>query len=152
MNIEKILIVADDSAASVKAVRYGFDLARDAGAKVLLLSVIEPMSAIGNPDAGIFPDDALMALKDRTDTFLRQMETAYAGSVETELRRELGDIQPTIIKTITDWGASLVIAGTHGRSGLNKLFTGRVAESIIQHSPVPVCIVPRDQQVNTRLF
>jgi|SRR6185503_10567727 len=142
MNINKILIVADDSPSSVKAVQYGFSLARDLGAKVMLLSVIEPGSAAGNPDAGVFPDDALIALKDRAGAFLKQMENNYAQSVDTQLHLEAGDIQATIIKTIGDWGAALVVVGTHGRSGLGKLFSGSMAESVIQHSPVPVCVVP----------
>lgn len=142
MNINKILIVVDDTNSSVKAVQYGFNLARDLGAKVMLLGVIEPESAAGNPDAGIFPDDALIAIKDRTGAFLTQMESAYAKSVQTELHLEAGDIQPTIVKTIGDWGAGMVVVGTHDRSGLSKLLTGNIVGSIIQHSPVPVCFVP----------
>src|ERR1700733_9219581 len=139
MKIEKILIVADDSPPSVKAVQYGFNLARDIGARVLLLSVIEPESVAGNPDAGIFPDGALAVTNARTSDFLKRMEINYGQAVATELQTRIGEILPTIISTINEWGASLVIAGTHGRTGLSKLFGGSVAESIIHHSPVPVC-------------
>jgi nucleotide-binding universal stress UspA family protein len=142
MKIEKILIVADDSPTSLKAVQYGFNLARDAGASVMLLNVIEAESVAGNPDAGIFHDDALMATKTRADDFLKRMKSAYGQSVETEICTTVGEVMPTIIKTIADWNASLVVAGTHGRTGLSKLFSGSIAESIIHHSPIPVCVVP----------
>jgi nucleotide-binding universal stress UspA family protein len=143
MKIEKILIVADDSPPSIKAVQYGYNLAKDIGAKVMLLSVIEPESVAGNPDAGIFPDDALATAKTKTDDFLKHMQKSYGQAVPTELQTRVGEILPTILYTITDWGASVVVAGTHGRTGLSKLFGGSVAESIVHHSPVPVLIVPR---------
>ncbi len=145
MNIEKILIVADDGTASAKAIRYGFNLARDIGAKVLILSVIEPESAAGNPDAGVFPDDALVRTTNRTDKFLRQAEQDYGQGVETELSIKTGEIVPVIVRVIHEWEVSLVITGTHGRTGISKLFSGSVAESIVRHSTVPVLVVPMDK-------
>jgi len=142
MKIEKILIVADDSPPSIKAVKYGFNLARDVGAKVMLLCVIEPESVAGNPDAGIFPDDALATTQTKATNFLKHMEITYGQAVSTEIQTRTGLILPTIINTIVDWGAGIVVAGTHGRTGLSKLFSGSVAESIVHHSPVPVLIVP----------
>ena len=142
MKIEKILIVADNSLASVKAIQYGFNLARDVGAKVLLLSVIEPESAAGNPDAGIFPDDALMNFKNQTTNFQEEIKTTYAHGVDTETLAPVGEILPVVVQAITDWGANLVVAGTHNRSGISKLFSGSVSESIIHQSSVPVLIVP----------
>ncbi len=142
MKIEKILIVADDSPTSVKAVQYGFNLARDAGASVMLLNVIDAESVAGNPDAGIFSDDALIAMKAKADDFLKSMKSTYGQAVETEVRATVGEVMPTIIKTITDWNASLVVIGTHGRTGMSKLFSGSIAESILHHSPIPVCVVP----------
>jgi nucleotide-binding universal stress UspA family protein len=148
MKIEKILIVADGSASSIKAVQYGFSLAKDVGAKVMLLSVIEPESAAGNPDAGIFPDDALIAIKAKTTEFLQRMEKNHGSSVETELQAPVGEILPATIRTINDWGASLVVTGIHGRTGLSKLFGGSIAESLIHQSPVPVCVVPPERTVH----
>ncbi len=145
MKADKILIVADDSAPSMKAIQYGFDLAIKLGAKVTLLSVVEPGHALGNPDAGIFPDDAIILLKEKTEDFLSQVKNEYANGIDTELMAPLGDIQPTVIEIAVKWGADLIVVGTHGRTGLSKLFSGSVSESIIQHSPVPVCVVPMDK-------
>jgi nucleotide-binding universal stress UspA family protein len=39
------------------------------------------------------------------------------------------------------WGADLLVAGTHGRSGLKHLLMGSVAEGIVRHTPVPVLLV-----------
>jgi nucleotide-binding universal stress UspA family protein len=145
MKTDKILIVADDSPSSFKAIQYGFNMARDLGAKVTLLSVVEPGHALGNPDAGIFPDDALFFLKEKTGEFLNRVKNDYGSGVDTELMAPVGHIQSTVIDIAGKWGADLIVAGTHGRTGLSKLFSGSVAESIIQHSPIPVCVVPMDK-------
>ena len=125
MKIERILIVADDSPPSINAIRYGFSLAKDAGAKVLLLSVIDPEAAAGNPDAGIFPDDALATVKSRADDFLQQVTNSYAQAVGTESLAIEGDVQSTVIKIIGDWKADFIIIGTHRRTGLGKWLLGK---------------------------
>jgi nucleotide-binding universal stress UspA family protein len=145
MKTDKILIIADDSPSAVKAIKYGFNLARELGAKVVLLSVIEPVFASGNPDAGIFPDDALIAAQANTEDFLNRMKKEYGSGVETELLWPIGDIQTTVIDIAAKQNVSLVVMGTHGRKGLSKLLNSSVAESIIHHSPVPVCVVPMDK-------
>jgi nucleotide-binding universal stress UspA family protein len=112
---------------------------------VILLSVVEPGHALGNPDAGIFPDDALIVFKAKTAEFLNRVKNSYGNGVDTELMAPVGDIQSTVIDIAVKWDADLIVAGTHGRIGLSKLFSGSVAESIIQHSPIPVCVVPMDK-------
>ena len=141
MKIEHILIVADDSPPSVNAIQYGFNLARDLGARVTLLSVIERITA-GNPDAGIFPDDAAIAHQAKTDAFLNRMKDEHAKNVNTEVLISHGDILTEIMDAAHKINPDLIIAGTHSRTGLNKLLRGSIAESIIHRSPVPVCIVP----------
>lgn len=142
MKIDKILIVADDSISSQKAIRYGFRMAGELGARVMLLSVIEPEEAAGNPDAGIFPDDALLTASKHAELFLNAMKTEYGGSVDTEMATPVGEIQKMVVETAKKWGAGLIVAGTHGRTGISRLFLGSISESIIHHSPIPVCVVP----------
>ena len=55
MEVKKILIVADDNPPSIKAVQFGFNLARNLGAKAALLTVIEPGTTIGSPGCRYFP-------------------------------------------------------------------------------------------------
>ena len=145
MKTDKILIVADDSAPSIKAIQFGLNLAKDLGAKATLLGVIDPGDAIGNPDAGIFPDDALIALKTKTEDFLNRMNTRYGEGIDIELLAPVGDIETNVIDIAEKWGATMIVAGTHGRTGISKLLNSSVAESIIHHSPVPVCVVPMDK-------
>ena len=142
MNTDKILIVADESPASVKAVQYGFKLADDLGAAVMLINVVEPSLAIGNPDAGVFPDDALSVLKSNADALLNRLKEKYAGDVPTTMATPIGHAQTTIIDTAVKWGAGLIVVGAHAHTVLGKLFRGDISESVMHHSPVPVCVVP----------
>jgi nucleotide-binding universal stress UspA family protein len=142
MKTNKILIVADDSEPSIKAIKYGFGLARELGAEVTLISVIDVIRSLGNPDAGIFPDDMLASEQEKTKAFLINMKDKYSKGIETELLMPVGEIQETILKTALKVKAELIVTGTHGRTGLNKLFNGSVAESIIHESSIPVFVVP----------
>jgi len=143
MKIDHILIVADDN-RSGKAIGFGFNLARELGAKVTVLSVIEGAMAEGNTDAGIFPDDALVALKEKTANFLMQIKKKYGEDVNTQVLSRQGEILETITDVINSSGIDLVVAGYQARHGLSKLFGKTLAESMIRQPPIPVCIVPID--------
>lgn len=142
MRTDKILIIANDDEASINAIRYGFNLAVELGAKVVLLNVIEPALAEGNVDAGIFPDDAEKEAASKVIDFLYRVKKSYGNKTDTEFIAKTGDIKAITISTAMEWGAKLIITGTHGRTGLNKLLKGSISESIVENSPIPVCIVP----------
>jgi nucleotide-binding universal stress UspA family protein len=145
MKTNKILIVGDDSPASIKAIQYGFSLASSLGAKVALLTVVDPGLTIGNPDAGIFPDDALINVKTKMAEFLTNMKNKYSNDVDTKLMLQVGEIQDTVIDIALQWEAGIIVTGTHNRTGFSRLFNGSISESIVQHSPVPVLVVPMDK-------
>lgn len=142
METHKILIVADNSPLAIKVIEYGFGFAKQLGASVTLLCVVETALAMGNVDAGIFPDDALTSLKTKTADFLTRMKNTYSNGINTEILFPEGDTQTLVINTATKCKASLIVAGRYGHPGLGQLFNASVAEYIIHHSAVPVCIVP----------
>lgn len=142
MSTKKILIVADDSPSAIKAIEYGYALAREVQAQVALLYVVENALTEGNVDAGIFPDQAEARLKEECQNFLQQMEQQYGHAVNTTRLTPEGDIRNIAIEMASDWHADLMVMGTHGRTGLNKLLMGSVTDSVLHKSSIPVCIVP----------
>lgn len=46
-----------------------------------------------------------------------------------------------VVEAAQRWGADLIVAGTHGRRGLDRLFLGRVAEGVARTAPVSVLLV-----------
>jgi nucleotide-binding universal stress UspA family protein len=51
------------------------------------------------------------------------------------------DLPAIVAAEARAWGADLVVAGTHGRRGLDRLLLGSVAEGILRRSAVPVLLV-----------
>lgn len=47
-----------------------------------------------------------------------------------------------ILNIANNWEADLIVAGTHGRTGLQHLLTGSVAEYLIRHAKIPVMVIP----------
>jgi nucleotide-binding universal stress UspA family protein len=58
--------------------------------------------------------------------------------VEAERRLEEGDPVEAILRVAEEIGADLIVMGTHGRTGLSRLFMGSVAEQVLRRAPCPV--------------
>ena len=54
---------------------------------------------------------------------------------------EVGDIREKIIDSAAEWGADLIVVGSHGRSGIPRLLLGSVAEFVARHAKCSVEIV-----------
>jgi nucleotide-binding universal stress UspA family protein len=54
----------------------------------------------------------------------------------------VGDPKDSIIERAIEIKASMIVLGTHGRTGLSHLLMGSTAEYVIRHSPIPVLVIP----------
>ena len=117
MAYSKILIAVDSSAFSMKAAKKGLELAHQLHAKAALLFVVDTSKAMGNLDAGIMPNEALIILKKEAEQMLDELATMYNGN---ELMKFMPEGHPSedIVKTAENWEADLIVIGTHGRTGL----------------------------------
>lgn len=141
MNYKKILIAVDSSEYAMRAAKKGLQLAHQLNADAALLYVVDTTKAMGNIDAGIFPEEALMVLKKEVEQTLDQLARMYNGKNLVKLMPE-GHPTEDIIQTAETWGADLIVIGTHGRTGLMHLLMGSVAEYLVRHSKLPVMVVP----------
>lgn len=141
MTYKKILIAVDSSEFAMRAAKKGLQLAHQLNADTALLYVVDKSKAMGNVDAGIFPDEALMVLKKEVEQTLDQLARMYNGKNLVKLMPE-GHPTEDILKTAETWGADLLVVGTHGRTGLVHLLMGSVAEYLVRHSKIPVMVVP----------
>lgn len=141
MSYKKILIAVDSSEFSMKAAKKGFELAHELNAKVALIFVVDVSKAIGNVEVGLMPETALLILKKEAMQTLDGLSTMYNGK---ELLKFMPEGHPSddIIKTSKTFQADLIIIGTHGRTGLQHLLMGSVAENVIRQSKIPVMVVP----------
>jgi nucleotide-binding universal stress UspA family protein len=144
MNFKKILIAVDNSICSEKAAKTGYDMASKFGAKVALLNIIEPLPQTVNPDFALAP--VFMELYDNSEEnshiLLKEIENKYGNGINTTYLNILDTAAHGITRQAEDWGADLIVIGTHGRSGLYHFFMGSVAESVANRATCPVLIIP----------
>jgi nucleotide-binding universal stress UspA family protein len=53
-----------------------------------------------------------------------------------------GDPAHEIVAAAREWGADLIVVGTHGRQGIGRVFLGSVAETVLRHAPCAVLVIP----------
>ncbi|MGH2492311.1 MAG: universal stress protein [Candidatus Limnocylindria bacterium] len=147
---KRILVAVDGSKTSDVALAEGLKLAKEQHADLRLLHVadVTPPAAIDAVagqssyiDYDLFRDATLKAGRD----VLRRAESvaraAGQGVESVVIEASAHDISASIVNDASQWRADLVVIGTHGRSGLERLVLGSVAESVARHAPVPVLLV-----------
>ena len=139
---KKILVPVDGSKTSDAALKEAAELAMDQGAKLRIVYAIDEASILAGSEYG----DMLGAEKAQVDSGKRILERAKGSYPEAETglleTEKVGEgISEVIVQDAAEWGADLIVAGTHGRTGLRHLLMGSVAEGIVRISKVPVLLV-----------
>jgi nucleotide-binding universal stress UspA family protein len=140
-----ILVPVDGSEPSKNALRTAISLAKEVGARIRLVHVVDNTAYLTGYDATGGANGALLAaVRDSGFQILKESATTVlAEGVEVDhllvddVSGRLGDL---IAKVATQFGADLIVVGTHGRSGPSRLLLGSGAEQIIRLSPVPVLV------------
>ncbi|MBP0622940.1 universal stress protein [Cupriavidus consociatus] len=142
----KIVVAVDGSSTSVLALAEAIRVAAPGGATVLALYVVDTgtlMFDVGYYDPSqlqkAFEESGKRALQDAA-----QQLSAAGVPHETRLVSEAavpGDIGASINDAARQWGADLLVIGTHGRRGVRRLVLGSVAEAVIRQSTMPVLLV-----------
>jgi len=140
---KKILFPVDLSESSPKLVPYVTTMAEKFGAEIHLLfvaRVFQYFSGIYVPHPSIskFEDEIVEGAKKRLKEFTEEYFSDLPG---TKAEVIAGDISEEILKYTESKGIDLLILGTHGRKGLEKVVFGSVAERVAKASPVPVLLV-----------
>jgi nucleotide-binding universal stress UspA family protein len=146
LQMKSILVPIDFSPSSEKALAYAVAFARQFGAKLTLLHVVEP---VATPDfAGSFPwmmeNDKVMAECQRhLDRVLKdlQIESNLLEKVLVRQGRSFHEIADAA-RTLK---ADLIILSTHGYTGLKHALLGSTTERVVRHAPCPVLVV-REQE------
>ncbi len=136
MSTRTILVPTDFSSASDAALPHAATLARQSGARLLIVHVEEPPMAYGGGELyyGLpEPDSARIA------AMLEKVKPSDPAIAFTH-RLAMGDPASEICRIAADEKAEMIVLGTHGRTGMFRLLMGSVAESILRHAPCPVLV------------
>ena len=145
MNVKKILLPVDYSHSGDAAMAYAVSLAKEYEAELHLVHVYEqPIAYIeggfaGTPLPAIPPADL-------------ESEEAKLNAINpgegVKLRRSfiVGNPGDELVGYAKENDIDLVVMGTHGRTGLNRLLMGSVAEGVVRRSPCPVLTIKQPTQ------
>jgi nucleotide-binding universal stress UspA family protein len=136
--IRSILHPTDLSDGSEGASKFAFEMARDYGARLILLHVIEPLASFGYM-GGSLPEPETMRLN--AHAALRELLPPHED-VEVKCVVAVGPPAEEILSTATAWYVDLMVLGTHGRVGLSRMLMGSVAEEVIRRATCPVVALP----------
>ena len=141
MMIRKILCAIDRSPSSLQALGYAIALARWQGARLNLLEVVEeapPPGVSRAPKSDGVPNETRTAL----ERDLRRVLTARrASDVKVEILMRKGKVVQEILAQAKASRSDLVVIGTHGRGGVQRLVLGSVAEKVLRLATCPVLTV-----------
>lgn len=144
----RILIAVDGSPTSEHALRHAIGLAKSLSATLRVVHVVDMGVLPLGPELAIDIGAISKARRAAGEQVLNMArETCRVDGIEAEMRLvETGTPAQRIAIAIADeaaaWPADLVVAGTHGRSGVQRMLLGSVAEGIARVSPVPVLLIP----------
>ena len=142
MNLKTILVSTDFSPSSDAALAMATALARDSGAKLLIVHVEEiPLATGGAEYLYSVPEPATQELKKMLGEVVpKDPNVAY------EHRLLAGDPAEAIVRTAEADGVDMIVIGTHGRTGLTRLLMGSVAEKVVRTAPCPVLTLKQSER------
>ena len=137
---KKILFPVDLSEVSAKIAPYVSHVVEKFEAEIYLLFVVRQFryyadAYIDAETVQDFESKAVAGAEDKIDAFA---ETHFKGNSACMTKIVLGDAAEEILKYVKDEKIDLVIMGTHGRKGLDRILFGSVAERVIKTATVPV--------------
>ncbi|HNP07311.1 MAG TPA: universal stress protein [Cyclobacteriaceae bacterium] len=149
--MKNVLIALDYNPSAQKVAETGYQLAKSMNAKVTLLHVVSDFTYYSSlnysPIMGF--ESFSNAVETEGSTELKRVAKNYLDRSKQHLGDEAiqtivksGEFAGTILETANEVGANIIVMGTHSRRGLEKILVGSVAEKVLNHSLIPLFIIP----------
>jgi nucleotide-binding universal stress UspA family protein len=143
---QRILVPIDGSATSDLGLDEAVKLAALTGARLRLIHVVDELTLFsGFEPAAVLATDMIPLMKEAGEKILAagKARVAAAGIVaDTFLYQTYGAaVFDLVVEQAQAWKADLIVIGTHGRRGVDRLLMGSDAEQILRIAPVPVLLV-----------
>jgi nucleotide-binding universal stress UspA family protein len=137
--LKNILFLTDFSESSAAAIPFATSIARAYGSVVHALHVLLPSSY-----TYMTPEVATTLLDDQEDQAKAEMQRVEAELMglpcETSIERG-GAVWPVLSRVLKEGKVDLIVLGTHGRTGAQKLLLGSSAEEVFRRARVPVLTI-----------
>lgn len=146
--IERILCPVDLSEASARAYEYAESLARHYGATLIVQYVVELWQhpcAFHAASAKVFDDFREQLLSAGRESLQQFVSRHRADGLRSECVVQEGVAADAILSAAQSDAIDLIVVGTHGRRGLDRVLLGSVAERVLRNAPCPVLAVRNNQ-------
>lgn len=144
MHAQKIVFPTDFSHCSEAALEYATALARESGAKLIIVHAEDPPVAYGGGEAyyGILEPDH--------QELSRMLQEIRPSDPEVHCEHRLlhGERSPAseIIQLAEDEQADMIVMGSHGRTGVSRFLMGSIAEAVVRRAGCPVLIIKQGHE------
>jgi nucleotide-binding universal stress UspA family protein len=140
------LVALDSSIRASQVLAEASALAQGTGARLVLFRAVGLPSDLPIEAYAMSPDGVVQVLQQRAATELADLAKQIPPGLEVEIRQEIGAAWQAICEAGRHVGASLIVIGSHGYSGLDRLL-GTTASRVVNHADRSVLVVrptPRD--------
>ncbi len=146
----KICIAIDYSPSATRVAEIGFAHAHMLHAEITLVHVVADAgnyemgysSVMGFEGYALMPNINVMeALNETSEQYLQKV-VQHLGDERIATKVLTGDTSTSLLDFAEDWGADLIVLGTHSHSALENLFMGNTAASVVKHTKIPLLVVP----------
>lgn len=133
---KKILAPTDFSDLSAIGIRYAFQLAKDAGAELVILNVVLL------DETNMINKQEMENHKQQLDQFIAKTTGAAGAQVKIKKRVDAGQPYGAILDCAEKEHVDLIVMCSHGRSGLARALIGSVTDKLLRVATCPVLVVP----------
>jgi nucleotide-binding universal stress UspA family protein len=145
MVYKRIFVPVDGSSASNAGLKEALRLAKDQHAKLRLLHIVDELVVFNTPEAGFNIQSVVESMKRSGQQLVKRAAKLAASrgvKAESALIESAGvRVADVITRQAKRWRADLIVMGTHGRRGVNRMLMGSDAELVVRNAGVPVLLV-----------
>lgn len=139
MKIKKILVPVDFSENSKKILEAAGYFSGKCEAQLHAVFVVQSFDDysgffVPHMPVAKFEEEMVQAAEQKMESFL-------AGMKDIKAKVLVGDVAEEIIRHAEENGMDMIVMGTHGYKGLEKVMFGSVAEKVVRSSPCPVLTI-----------
>jgi nucleotide-binding universal stress UspA family protein len=139
---DNVLVAFDGSPLSERALSYAIENFSDA--TLTTIYVINPIDSVIDVEAGGLPvaEDWYDNARERATRIQRSAtELGAEDDIDLNTVTEVGKPARAILEYVDDHGIDQIVMGSHGRSGIDRVLLGSVAETVTRRARIPVTII-----------
>ena len=144
----RVLVALDGSPSAEAVLRFLLEIAGPLDMTVVLLWVLEPVPPVVLEGTRHMVLDDIEGRRSDAEEYLASVAAALrAKGVDVSWQVRLGRPSDEILAAARESSTHLIAMATHGRTGLNRLLFGSVAEAVLRQAPVPVFMIRQPETV-----